>query len=129
VDRGVLEQCPAVSATFIDRVTELAARTGGDGEALVQALRAGEVDHFRSRKIEELEQWLADEGYIDGQERLNDADRRRLTLQRATPGMAADAADVNRVVSWLESNDAAGDGAGNRRGASGEGIGIEQVPV
>ena len=129
VDRGVLEQCSAISATFIDRVTDLAALVGGDAEALLQALREGEVDHFRSRKIDDLEQWFAEEGYTDDQERLTGENRRRLTLQRAAPETAADAADVNRVVSWLESNDAAGDGADDRRGVSDEGFGIERVPI
>ena len=129
VDRGVLEQCTAISATFIDRVADLAVHVRGDAEALLQALREGEVDRFRSRKIDDLEQWFAEEGYTDDQERLTGEDRRRLTLQRAAPETAADAADVNRVVSWLESNDAAGDEADDRRGASDEGFGIERVPI
>ena len=120
VDRGVLEQCPAVSATFIDRVADLAARVRGDGEALVQALRAGEMDRFRSRKIDELQQWLADEGCTDDQERLIGEDRRRLTLQRAATGTAADADDVNRVVSWLEASAASGEDTGDRGGSSGD---------
>ena len=120
VDRGVLEQCPAVSATFIDRVADLAARVRGDGEALVQALRAGEMDRFRSRKIDELERWLADEGCADDQERLTGEDRRRLTLQRAATGTAADADDVNRVVSWLEASAANGEDTGDRGGSSGD---------
>ena len=109
VDRGVLEQCPAISARFIDRVAELAVQVQGDGEALARALRAGEVDRFRHSKIDELEQWLADEGFTDDQERLSGEDRRRLTLQRLAPGSARDASDVNLVVSWLEASDAAGE--------------------
>ena len=112
VDRGVLEQSTAVSATYIDRAADLAARVGGDGEALVRALRAGELGRFRTRKIDELERWLADEGYTDDQERLIGEDRRRLTLQRIAA--ATDADDVNRVVSWLEASAAAGEGDGNR---------------
>ena len=129
VDRGVLEQCSAISATFIDRVADLAVHVRGDAEALLQALRGGKVDRFRTRKIDELEQWLAEEGYTDDRERLSGDDRRRLTLQRAAPETAADAADVNRVVSWLEANDAAGGSADDRRGASDEGFGIERVPI
>ena len=110
VDRGVLEQSTAVSATYIDRAGDLAARVGGDGEALVRALRAGELGRFRTRKIDELERWLADEGYTDDQERLTGEDRRRLTLQRIVPATDADAADVNRVVTWLEAGTAAGEG-------------------
>ena len=120
VDRGALEQCPAVSATFIDRVADLAALVQGDGETLVQALGAREVGRFRSHKLDELKRWLTDEGYTDDQERLTGEDRRRLTLQRVAPGTAADAADVNRVVSWLEASDASREGAGNQEGASGD---------
>ena len=118
VDRGGLEQCSAVSATFIDRVAAVAVQVRGDAEALLQALREGEVDRFRSRKLDELEQWLADRGYTDDQERLTGEDRRRLTLQRAAPATTAEAADVNRVVSWLEANDGAGNGADVQEGGS-----------
>ncbi len=129
VDRGVLEQSTAVSATYIDRAANLAARAGGDGEALVRALRAGELGRFRTRKIDELERWLADEGYTDEQERLAGEDRRRLTLQRIAPATDADAADVNRVVSWLEAGATAGDGDGNRGGQFDEDFGIEREPA
>ena len=127
VDRGVLEQCAAISATFIDRVAERAAQVRGDAEALLQALREGKVDRFRSRKTDELAQWLADWGYTDDQERLTAEDRRRLTLQRAAPGTAVDADDVNRVVSWLEANSAAGEGVGDRGGASDDSFGSERT--
>ena len=129
VDRGVLEQCPAISATFIDRVADLAVRVHGDGESLVQALRAGEIDRFRLSKIDELERWLADEGNTDDQERPVAEDRCRLTLQRVAPGTAIDAADVNRVVSWLEANDVAGEGVGDQGEAPGDGVGIERRPL
>ena len=102
VDRGALEVCSAVSAVFIDRATELADELRGDGEALVCALRDGALEHFRSRKVDELEQELIDEGYIDPRERLDGEERRRLTLQRAAPESSAQADDVNRVLGWLE---------------------------
>ena len=119
VDRGVLERCSAISATFIDRVAELAAHVRGDAEALVRALRGGVVERFRASKLGELEQWLADEGYTDDQDRLTGEDRRRLTLQRVAPATDADAGDVNRVVSWLEANDGAGNDADIREGGAG----------
>ena len=102
VDRGVLEQSGAVTAVFIDRVTDLAEQVRGDGEALVRALRAGELEHFRASKAEELEQWLIDEGYIDHRARLDGDERRRLTLQRAAPETPDDAGDTSRVLDWLE---------------------------
>ena len=127
VDRGVLEQCPAVSATFIDRVADLAASVQGDGESLVQALRAGKVDRFRLGKMGELELWLADEGYTDHEERLSGEDRRRLMLQRLAPATEADADDVNLVVGWMEANDAAGED--ERHGGSDDGSGTERVSI
>ena len=129
VDRGVLEQCSAISVTFIDRVAELAAQVRGDAEALVRALQAGEVDRFRSRKLHELEQWLAEEGYVDDQDRLTGDDRRRLTLQRAVPATEVDAGDVNRVVTWLEASDATRNGADDKRGASDDRIGGERIRI
>ena len=102
VDRGALEQCAAISDVFIGRVDDLAASLNGDGAALVRALRDGKLDRFRASKADELEQWLADEGYTDDRERLTADDRRRLTLQRVAPATEADARDVNQVVDWLE---------------------------
>ena len=103
VDRGVLEQCGAVSAVFIDRAAELAQRLEGDGEAFLQALRDGELGHFRLSKMEELERELIDEGGIDLRARVDGEERRRLTLQRTASQSPVDAGDINRVVGWLES--------------------------
>ena len=102
VDRGVLEQCSAVSARFIDRVAELAGHVEGDGQALVRALRGGRLPHFHTTKADDLEQWLVDEHYIDRRPRLNAAERRRLTLERVAPATEAEARDVNQVIDWLE---------------------------
>lgn len=103
VNRGVLEQCNAVSGTYIDRVTELAENLGGDGKALVQALSEGKVPRFHTSKIAELEHWLADEGYTDKEEILPAEERRRLALQQAMSDTGADVEDLNRVITWLES--------------------------
>ena len=107
VDRGVLEQSGAVTAVFIDRVAGLAERVRGDGEALVRALRVGELEHFRASKADELLHWLTDEGYIDPRARLDGDERRRLALLRAAPETPDDACDLSGVLNWLES--AAGD--------------------
>ncbi len=102
VDRGVLETSPAVSHTFIDRAADLAGKLKGDGRALVDALRGGQLRGFRSGKVEELETWLVAEGYIDEQLTLDADDRRRLALQRLAPGTAAAVDDSNEVLTWLE---------------------------
>ena len=103
VDRAVLDQCDAVAPVFLDRAAELAAKLDCDGEALVRALRAGKLKHFRKSKTDELEKWLADKGYVDDAATLVPDERRRLTLQRVVPPTRTRADDVNRVVDWMES--------------------------
>ena len=104
VDRVALEQCPAVSDTFLDRAVGLAHELQGDGQALVQALRGGRLKGFYTSKINQLHEWLADMGYIDDAVILESKERRRLTLQRVVPDVQADAGDINMVVEWLESS-------------------------
>ncbi|MCG5548332.1 AAA family ATPase [Halorhodospira halochloris] len=100
VDRTVLERSAAVSATFIDRVAELCDGLSGDGEALIEALRNGEVRRFQSSKIDELAQWLEDEGYIDPATPLDAEARERQVVQDAA--MIASVDEIRRVVAWLE---------------------------
>ena len=103
VDRAVLDQCPAVSDIFLDRAADLARDQEGDGDRLVHALRAGDLKGFYSSKTNELDEWLADKGYIDDALTLEPEERRRLTLQQAVSVARADAVDVNRVIDWMES--------------------------
>ncbi|MCY3641184.1 MAG: hypothetical protein OXH37_09250, partial [Gammaproteobacteria bacterium] len=102
VNRAVLEQSGAVSGTFIDRATGLADELQGDGTALIKALRQGRIPGFRTTKANELEQWLAEEGYADDQDQLSPGERIRLTLAVAGPSSEEEAADFNQLVDWLE---------------------------
>ena len=102
VNRIALEQSCIVSNTFIDRVVDLAETVSEDGKALAQALRAGQVSGFRTSKIEELECWMADEGYTDEGEILSAEERRRLTPQQAMSNAGVYIEDVNQVITWLE---------------------------
>lgn len=74
VDRHALEASGAVSATFIDAVAARCAELGGDGQALITGLEAGDVNRFHQAKREELAQWLAEHGHIDEREPLTDAE-------------------------------------------------------
>ena len=103
VNRIALEQSDIVSATFIERVAELADNVDQDGEALIQALRDGQVPGFRTSKIDDLERWLADKRYTDEEEILPAEERRRLTLQQSMSDTDADVEDLNQVITWLES--------------------------
>jgi hypothetical protein len=82
VDRAVLEDSGAVSDTFIDEVSDLAERLDGNGEAIIEALREGEVARFRTDKIEELEVYLEDADYIDPAEPLDGSEVRRHVVSR-----------------------------------------------
>ncbi len=102
VNRAVLENSGAVSARFIDEATEIAESLQDDGRALIEALRQHHLPRFHTSKIDELEQWLADEGYTDDQAVLAAEARQRLTLVDAAPSGDAEAAWVNQLVSVLE---------------------------
>ena len=103
VDRAVLDQCPAVSDVFLDRAADLSRDLEGDGEELVRALQAGLLKGFYTSKTNELDEWLADKGYIDDALTLEPEERRRLTLQQVVSTARPDAEDVNRVIDWMES--------------------------
>ena len=103
VDRAVLDESGAVSGVFLDDAADLAKELEGDGKALVLALRDRRVKGFFASKTDELENWLADKGYVDDSATIEPDERRRLTLQRVVPPTPADVEDVNRVVDWMES--------------------------
>ncbi len=61
---GVLDRSGAVTPSTRDRVLSLAEAHAWDGKRLVTALHAGECRGFRSTKIDDLENYLVDQGYI-----------------------------------------------------------------
>ena len=70
IDKKILEQSGAVSYSFIEEVAAKMKNLNGNPQKLIESLRNGEVSGFRSNKIEELEQYLTGEGFIDNQEVL-----------------------------------------------------------
>lgn len=100
VDRIALEQSGAVSGSFIDEVTELAAQLGGDARQLIAKLRERAVRRFRNDKTDQLERWLRDNGYLDDAEPFDRSARERQTLLEA--GSDQDNEQVRLVVRWLE---------------------------
>jgi len=100
VDRHALEASGAVSNRFIEPVTELAVRFGGDARRLVDALERREVAGFQRQKIEELREWLEDRGYLDPAEVLSADERERTTLIRAAG--VAPPSEVRLVLASLE---------------------------
>lgn len=100
VGRVALEESGAVSATFIDQVTELADGLGGDGAALVAALRDGKVARFRADRIDLLERWLLEEGYVSAEPVLDADGRLRGTLERLA--RSGEPEEIRRTVGFME---------------------------
>lgn len=71
IDRSVLENSGAVSDKFIDEVSQKLKDLDGNPESLLDALNNGEISGFRSNKIEELENYFIEKGFIDERKRLN----------------------------------------------------------
>jgi uncharacterized protein YhaN len=77
VDRDAIEQSGAVSGRYLDDVVEIASELGGDGERLIEVLRARNDERlqgFRSKAAEGLEGFLIEEGYIDPRPILEESD-------------------------------------------------------
>jgi len=86
VTSAALEDSGAVSNTFMEHVTALNDQLDGDGAALVEALRAGEVKRFHTQKADALEAYLQAEGYLDPSPRLDPAEiRTRVLMAVAEP--------------------------------------------
>lgn len=100
VGRNELEASGAVSLAFIDAVTELAESVGGNAQDFIEALRDGGVSGFRRNKMEELEEWLQEEGHLDPEEPLTAEERERKTLQRMAGRLRSE--EVLLVVASLE---------------------------
>lgn len=70
VDRKALINCDIVSATFLDRLYEVAMRFNGDAAAILQAIDDREITHFRGRR--QLEEWFLEHGYLTDERQLTD---------------------------------------------------------
>lgn len=93
VDRHVLEDSGAVSENFIVQVSRLAREVDGDAEAIIEGLRAGEVDRFRSQKMDEFEAYFEEHGYIQDRETLEpETIIGRVVTTLTSEGMSQDAA-------------------------------------
>jgi hypothetical protein len=72
IDRSFLEASDAVSDAFIDKVDEKLQELKGDPEALIEALRVGEVKGFRNNKVDELEEELRQQRKLPEEERMEE---------------------------------------------------------
>lgn len=102
VDRSVLEQSKAISKSYIDRAADLIEQLQGDGYVLIQKLREKALRGFRTNKIDQLQRWLLDSGFVDDRDRLSREDRLRDVLQEIGPQSGDEASGTREVVGWLE---------------------------
>lgn len=101
VDRGVLLESGVVSETFIDEVADLAAELGGSARELVEALRERQVKSFRTAKIDELEVYLEEEGFLDAGRPLTGPELRARALDALGTELAAGHLDTGVVDELL----------------------------
>ena len=77
VDRGVLEASGVVSRRYLDGVVEIAAGLDGKAEDLLRKLRERSDERlrgFRSKAVDRLEEFLEEQGYLDLNPILEEAD-------------------------------------------------------
>jgi len=67
VDYIVIEESPAVSESFVDDMATLAATCDGDARRLIETLRDNGISRFGAKKIDKLEGYLTEHGYLDPQ--------------------------------------------------------------
>jgi len=82
VDRAALEATDAVTDSFIDEVSDLARTHDGNARKIIQSLRNGAVNRFRSDKMDQLEEYFEAEGYIPATNQLDSEQIQRRVLQR-----------------------------------------------
>jgi hypothetical protein len=90
VGRDAIERHGGVSKGYLDHVVDIARELGGDGERLIEALRARKderLQRFRAATTEGLEGFLIEEGYIDPRPVLEESDIVARAL--ATPAAAS----------------------------------------
>ncbi|MEX0449856.1 AAA family ATPase [Spiribacter sp. 221] len=99
VDRGVLIAARAFSDRMVERVQEKAETLDGDAEALLTALRTGEVPRLRQDHVDTLEAWLLEHGHLDRRPRLESSAITRQLLDRL--GHRVDPTLIQQVSAWL----------------------------
>jgi len=97
IDRQVLEQSGAVSESFIDKVADKLYKLNGNPVKLLQTLKNSEVPGFRQTKIDELEQYLEYQGYIDDDKPLS-TDEIITQLQALLSTMDIDASKAEKFI-------------------------------
>ena len=116
VGRDELRESGAISDHYFDPIVALAAELGGDAVRLLAALRDRadpRLRGFRSGKVEQLEEFLRDEGCLDDRPVLEEAALRLRLLAEpsaAVLGAEAVAACLHGWWHWAEGEGTRGEG-------------------
>jgi hypothetical protein len=102
VDRAVIESSGAITASFFDRVVELAADLDGDAVALIDALRDRVIPRFRDGYTDALEAHLEEHGYLDRRPPLHPAEIRARVVAALAHEIRAAEITVGEVEELLQ---------------------------
>ncbi|MDX1625480.1 MAG: hypothetical protein R3323_03100 [Wenzhouxiangellaceae bacterium] len=97
VEIADLQESGAITPTFFEAVSELNRTLGGNGAALIEALRDGEIKRFQTAKIEQLEDFLANHGFLATDRGRSTAERRAALIESGD----LDDAEAERLDTWL----------------------------
>lgn len=100
IDRNVLEESGAVSEKFIDAVYEKLKELNRNPAKLLEALRNSEVSGFRTNKMDDLENYLLEQGYLDTREPLDGAEI-LIRLQALLSNQKISREEAERFLEWL----------------------------
>lgn len=99
VDRNILEQSGAVSGKFIDAVSHKLEEVNYNPERLIETLKNKDtkVPRFQSDKIEELEDYFHEKGYISNEE-LMDKETILVNLQAHLSTLDVNKEEAQRMI-------------------------------
>lgn len=98
VDRAVIESSGAVTENFIEDVMNLVEACEGDPGKIIDGLIQGKVSGFRSSKIDELESYFHQKGYISREDQLTESELKTRMLASITDPQPADAGKLIRSL-------------------------------
>jgi energy-coupling factor transporter ATP-binding protein EcfA2 len=101
ITRQVLRASGSVSDTFIERVSKLAQDCNRDADSLLTALKAGEAKRFSGRKLEELQDYLEHNGYLDTRPQVTEADARVAVIGRVSRHLDSGLINPQRVATLV----------------------------
>lgn len=97
VDRSVIIASGAITPNFLERVVDLCDAVGGSGSALVAALQDNRVPRLQRPRVEQLQAYLTEGGYLEVAEPLGPDDLRVHVLAAVAEDFVAGRLSVEEV--------------------------------